>query len=357
VKKFSHIFALLKKDLLESLKNYTVIFAVMVPIILSLIFSFVSKPKEMAKLRLIIIDRDNSKLTRGLNVAAKAYPFIKITESTDLENAKKTVKNGDADAVMVFPGNFDQQVEHGGYPKVDMWVGISGITGAQALKSELNKVLYLLKNKDEPPDYFNVKLLYAEGAKDFSPLTLMLPYWILFTVLLGFMVTSSSVVEEKEKKTLSAIRVTPCGLPEFLTGKVLLGTVIVVGVSLMILTLNNGFVGNIPALMLLIVLGAVCFSLFGVLVGMLLPSQTSVSAFGTIMMLFMFMPIGMASINEKIRSIAKVLPTYHLYNGLNDAMFTKIDGSQFAFQAGFVGVFALLLFVVTVFVLKHKEEY
>ncbi|MCE1247507.1 MAG: ABC transporter permease [Firmicutes bacterium] len=357
MKNFLHILALLKKDLLESLKNYTVIFAVMVPILLSLIFSFVSKPKEMARLRLIIIDRDKSKLTRGLNVAAMAYPYIKIIESADLEGSKKTVNNGDADAIMVFPDNFDKLVQDGGFPKVDIWVGISGITGAQALKSELNKVLFTVTHQKEPPDYFNVKLLYGEGSKDFSPLTLMLPYWILFTVLLGFMVTSSSVVEEKEKKTLTAIRVTPCGMPEFLAGKVLLGTIIVVGVSLLILILNGGFVGNLPALFLLIFLGAVCFSLFGVFVGLMLPSQTSVSAFGTIMMLFMFMPIGMATINEKIRTMAKILPTYYLYNGLNDAMFTKISGPQFAFQTGYICLFALLLFAATVYVLKNKEEY
>jgi len=353
LKKISFIFAILEKDFIESMKNKTVLFSILFPVILSLVFSIVLRPKELSRLNLIIIDHGNSILSRTLREMGRKSSSLKIIESKDLETAKINLRNGESHAILVFPDKFDEQLEAGKSPKIDFWIGESGIKSAQILKSKLNQILYYCRYKKMPPDYFRDRSLFG---KNYSPLASMLPTWVLFTVLGGYMVVSASIVEEKEKKTLAAILVTPCELPEILIGKGLLGVSLVTIGSVLILTLNKGFIGNVPLLLLIIVLGGTAFSALGVLVGLILPSQTSVSTFGSLMFLLMFMPVTMASVSEKMRFVAKLLPSYYIQTGMSDSMFAGVNFQNLAFHIGYLAVFTLVLLFAGVIVLNRKKE-
>ena len=222
MKKFSLAYYIFEKDFIESLKNKTVLFSILFPVILSFIFSIVLKPREISRLNLAVIDSGPSKIVKILRTMANTRSELKIFEQQKLETAKKQLRTGLVQAIMVFPPDFDKRIDEGKNAKIDFWVGESGLSSSQILKNELNKVIYYCSYKKTPPDFFRLKSLYG---KEYSPIAAMLPTWILFTIIGGYMVVSSSIMEEKEKKTLDAILITPCRMSEIVTGKGLLGIV------------------------------------------------------------------------------------------------------------------------------------
>ena len=353
MKKFSLAYYIFEKDFIESVKNKTVLFSILFPVILSLVFSVVLKPKEISKLNLAIIDHGKSKIAGALQKMGNLREELSIYDYKDLEPAKVLLRQGEVQAIMVFPSGFDESLETGKDMKIDFWVGESGLKTSEILKNEMNKVLYYCKYEKLPPDFFRLRSLYG---KTYSPQTAMLPTWILFTVIGGYMVVSSSIMEEKEKKTLEAILVSPCRMPEIVMGKGFLGVFLAMTGSMMILALNNGFIGNIPMLVLFILLGSISFALLGVLAGLVFPSQTTISTFGSLMFLVMFMPVSLAPASAVMRTFARLLPSYYIQNGVNDSMFAGIDASAYTTHIGYLLIFTTLLFLANLVVLGRKKD-
>lgn len=353
MKSFSLAYYIFEKDFIESVKNKTVLFSILFPVLLSLVFSVVLKPKEISRLNLAVIDPGNSKIAGTLLKMAVLKEELTIFNYEDLESAKTLLRQGEVQAIMVFPDGFDESLEVDKDARIDLWVGESGLKTSEILKNELNKVLYYCRYKKIPPDFFRLRSLYE---KTYSPQTAMLPTWILFTVIGGYMVVSSSIMEEKEKKTLNAILVSPCRLPEILTGKGFLGVFLAMSGSIMILALNGGFTGNILMTLLFIFLGSVSFSLLGVLAGLVSPSQTTNSTFNSLLFLVMFMPVSLAPVSAIMRTAARLLPGYYIQNGVSDSMFAGADVSEFTVHIGYLTVFIIILFIANLVILRRKRD-
>ncbi len=349
-----HIFFILQKDFADAVKNKTIFFSVAIPVLLSLVFSIALKPKELSKISLVIVDRNRSTLAGALIEASNRQEKLKVITADSFESAKKILQKGNAQAILVFPANYDKNLESGENLQLNLWVGQSGLRSAQVVKDLLNKILYYCKYEKLQPDFVKTKCLYG---KNYSPRTAMLPTWILFTVIGGYMVVATSIMEEREKKTLPAILVTPCRLPSFLIGKGLLGVTLVFIGGILILGLNRGFLGNVPAILLILFLGSALFSILGILTGLILPSQTSISTFGSLLFLALFLPVTMAPVSEKLRAVAKLLPSYYINEGIVDSMFMNAGICQLSIHIAYLSILGLVFFILSVLVLKRKEDF
>ena len=59
-------------------------------------------------------------------------------------------------------------------------------------------------------------------------------------------------------------------------------------------------------------LGALVICLFGMVIGLICPTQTALSGIGTVLMLGLFLPELLASTNDFVGYIARALPTHHV---------------------------------------------
>jgi ABC-2 type transport system permease protein len=79
----------------------------------------------------------------------------------------------------------------------------------------------------------------------------MVPLLVLMALLVaGVFVTSFSLVEERERRTLDAVLVTPAGVGDVLVAKAALGLVLAVAMAAVTLALNGALRGSPPALLL-----------------------------------------------------------------------------------------------------------
>lgn len=131
-------------------------------------------------------------------------------------------------------------------------------------------------------------------------------------VMIGFTLTSFMITEEKDKKTLEALLVSPASYNEVLFGKVFVSFITTVlityGLSFFLHSKEISIIHSLIA----IPLGAFVICLFGVVVGLICQTQAMLSGVGTLLMLMLFLPELLASINEYIGILARALPTHHI---------------------------------------------
>lgn len=152
-----------------------------------------------------------------------------------------------------------------------------------------------------------------------------LSFGILFlVVMVGMYVPSMMIAEEKEKKTLEVLLLSPANSVEVFIGKGLL-TFISIIVSFIILIAMFG--GVDPDQMAVILVGGILTAVFciqvGIIVGLLSKNQMATGVVGTpVYMALLLVPMLGSMGSPALEKIAKVFPTYYyndmLYRALNE---------------------------------------
>jgi len=170
---------------------------------------------------------------------------------------------------------------------------------------------------------------------------------ILFISILGGMLISLNIVEEKVDNTISAINLTPTSRKTFILGKSIMGIVFAVFGSIALIYIT-GF-REINLLQLLLVL--LVTSLLSILIGFIqgLNNKDIISAAGSIKLLFLPLIAGVLAIEilgDKWQKFFYWNPFYWAYKG-NDLILSKSGtwGQIFMYS----GIVLLLCFIVYFF--------
>ncbi len=349
LKKCILVVSILQKDLIDSVKNRTVFFSILFPILLSLLFQFVTKESKFAPLKIAFVESGKGEVTSFFK--DKGSLFFKVYPVKDVAKAKKMVQQGRVNAAVEVPEGFVESLKAGEVPYLYVWVDESEPRKSAVLEMLITKFMYHFKHASPPVEV----ILQGVMGKGFTLERSMIPIWILFVVLGGFMVVASSLVEERERKTLQAVLVTPCSFSEILIGKGLMGFILTTLGGICILGLNKGFVGNVFGSLLVLMIGGFFFSLLGVLVGLILPSHATTNSFGSILYLVLFMPVVLADSSVYIKGFAKVLPSYYIKTGMWKAMFLNYSTSHLMSNFVYIGVWTVLVFLGAYYLLKRKR--
>lgn len=133
----------------------------------------------------------------------------------------------------------------------------------------------------------------------------------------GVMLVPTLIVEERERKTLDALLLSPLSYSDFAIGKAIVGVVYSVVSSALILLVQGGLSGDIFLMAMLIILGSLSLSFFGVLVGTLVENLHVLNSYGSIFVFLLTLPalIGMLGSNPIIQYL-QFLPTFPLVDGI-----------------------------------------
>ncbi len=166
-----------------------------------------------------------------------------------------------------------------------------------------------------------------------------LPLWIVYAqVLVGLSLSSLGLAEEKEKKTLEALMVSPATFGEIILGKTLFSLVVTLLSAFLVLAVSGGFTGNMVLAWLWVVLGSVLFIEAGLIVGFYTQNQKSAGALDTpIMLVFMLAPALGAGF-KSIKPLLDFVPSVNLLRLLQRALEAGAGGpAGLAGQAGLTG--------------------
>ena len=208
---------ILGKDLKISPSSPTVLTAIILPIVMTLLIQGVFGSLFNPKPRLGIVDQGNSQITKE----AQELEGILVTLLDDADELKKKAEANNFDAGLVLQKGFDEQVRSGERPKLGFFIGGESPASNRIILSVTAIDLIREVEGSTPPVEVRVITL-GEVA---LPLTKRLIPMIIYYALIyaGAVAPATSVVDEKENHTIDAVLVTPVRMSEFLFAKAAFG--------------------------------------------------------------------------------------------------------------------------------------
>jgi len=134
----------------------------------------------------------------------------------------------------------------------------------------------------------------------------------------GLFLPATSIINEKEKRTLEALVITPTSIGDVFIAKGLLGFILSLFVGILILVLNQAFGAQPLLLVLLLALGAIMASETGLICGALLKDITTLFAVWKTGGILLFGPVIIYMFPQIPQWIGRFFPTYYLLQPIVD---------------------------------------
>ncbi len=298
---------LVGKDLFRGPKNFILVWAVIAPVVISLVVSLIFGTLFTEKPRLGIVDEGNSQLV----AMAQETASIISREYDSVFEVKEAVANGHVDVGIVLPADFDSSVRQG------KKTHITGFVSGESLAKNgtiLGVTLFDLIREvagQEPPVEIESTTLGDEVSIPWNQR--LLPLIVLMAVFLGgLFLPATSVINEKEKRTLTALLVTPTTIGDIFIAKGLVGVILSLFAGVVILLLNQAFGVEPLLLVVVLALGSIMAVGLGLLLGAVLKDITTLFAVWKFGGILLFGPAFIYMFPQIPQWISRLFPTYYI---------------------------------------------
>lgn len=341
------ILAIFRKDLISSVKSKNILIILLTPIFLSILFNSTVSLTDDVVVPIALYDEGSSaEFVENLS-SIGSYEVI-ITDSA--AKSEELLYNGKVAAIMIVPEGFSADVENGLIPSLNIMVNPYDAKSVVFLQTYKDTIMDFAGQ--EYPVSVSLNTLPSNLQSRFN-----IPIWVMFTVIfVGMMVLPNTLTTEKEKKTLDAILVSPASENDVIYGKSFFGLFLTIFISLVIIFINGGFVGNFLYVLLFIVLGSAVFTGLGLLIASYSDNYSSASLFSTICMAPLILPALLADLSREIGYISYLVPSTYMFNGIKDAMLNNSGISDLYPELGILVIFNIVVYVLTSSVLKKKRN-
>ncbi len=326
---------LLWREFVQGPKNFIFIFAVVVPLVLSLVLSLLFGTLFSGKPRLGISAAGDSQFTRSA-ADMGAFSVQKYATEGDLKEATQI---GAVDIGVVLPVDFDNKVASGQTTHIVAYIwGESLMKDRAMLVAAMSVWVRAIAGQESPIDMVTTVL----GSPSALPWEdRLLPFVVMMSIMFGgIMLPASSLVTEKQQRTLTALSVTPTTMGEIYVAKGLMAVTVSTIMGLVILALNRALGDSTTLLVVVLVLGAVLAAEFGVLLGALVKDINSLFAVVKTMGLILYAPALIYMFPEIPPWIAAVFPTYYI---IQPVIEISQHGAGLAEVAWLLGVLLILI--------------
>jgi ABC-type Na+ efflux pump permease subunit len=273
----------------------------------------------------------------------------------------------------VLPENFDSELQAGNRPQV-IFIYPEDLESSRGAQRVVLQVFELISRRDpvvqldlqplHPPSVADEAQDAGDGdisslMQEIDILTFFVILWVMMGVTMnGSFLVPTLVVEEKEKKTLEAMLVTPASYLDVVGGKILVGMLYCLLTSLVVMALNQGFVGDVSASILIVVLASACMTLIGLLIGSVIDNLTSLNTWASFIMLPLLLPGILAALPLNLpgilATIFRAIPTYNIVRGL--ALSLTGRGGEIWLSAAVLAVETVALLAAVFWFIRRRER-
>jgi ABC-2 type transport system permease protein len=323
---WQRIGVLLKKELVWGPKNFLFIWAIVTPLVLSLLVLLLVGTIFSGRPQLGLVAEGQSQLVTQLGQLDGLD--LRTYESAD--ELLTAVRGGAVDMGLVLPVGFDQQMVDDTAVSLTVYVyGESLLRDRAFLATALVNQLRSLDGQESPITIVTETLGDGQSVPWEERL---LPLVVMMAVLLGgLMVPAASLVEEKQKRTITAVTTAAVSLEEIFMAKGILGASLSLVMGILILIINQAF-GTQPLLLVgLLALGAIMAAALGVLLGAFVKDINSLFATVKGLAILLYAPAFIYLFPTIPEWVGRIFPTYYMINPIvevtqNGAVWADIWG-------------------------------
>ena len=358
--------AFVKKEFYHILRDKrTILILLVMPIIQIILFGF-AITTEVKNTPMAVLDMSKDNATRQITerLSASGY-FTLARELHNPEEVEKAFQKSDVKLVVVFSENFQDNLLHIGEAAIQIIADATDPNQANTFANYASNIITQWRMENNNSSFFTlnsqlriipeIKMLYnpqMKGAYNFVPGVLG-----LVLVLICAMMTSVSIVREKEMGTMEILLVSPVK-PIYIILSKLTPYFVLSIINLTTILLLSFFVLKVPIAgnLFLLILLSLLFILVGLSLGLLVSNivKTQVAAM-LISVVVMMMPTmllsGMIfpieSMPKILQYIAVIPPNRWYVEGVIKIMIMGVDAKYVLKEFAILGVMAMVLLMVS----------
>src|SRR5690242_10513460 len=281
--------AIARKDAVDLLLNKQVLFGLLTPILLSVLYLVIGLLVGTSTTEILVYDPGYQlgKPASIEQVLTGAFSNAHLTQAASAQQVADAfgangahVKSSYAVGLVV-PANFEADLHAGARPALQLYVNGDDISNSQnqLLQSALTN--YSRAVVSPAPMALSTSTINPPAPS--SGLTTLV--WIyalsalLTSLFVGVALAPGLLIEEKEKKTLRMLMVSPASWADVIAAKLLVALGYQILVSLIAVAIAKGFTGQVPVVLLFILVGSLFSVALGSLMGCFFKSQGAAGAF------------------------------------------------------------------------------
>ena len=314
--KVVRIRAIYLKDLRDALRDSRLIIAVLMPLLIGLLYSFMFKDDTKPTAKLGVVASTSTQLPAALQATTQAAMQLKVQSFADQAALTRQVRDKKVDVALIVPSGFDRALKGGASPKLTVILPASPSFGGDYVAAMLDRVTQSLAGQAPAATIARVMLPATVGSSEsaFAALgarkVFVLVAVILMLAMIAVYALPAVLTEEREKGTMEALTLIASGA-EVIVAKSLFGlTYCVISVPLM-LAITRVVPENVALFVVAIVLTSVTLVGLGLLLGGLMRTQTQLNTWSSVALLPLLVPAIVAGLPVPgwAEAIVSVLPT------------------------------------------------
>lgn len=347
------IFVLAYKDVIDAVRTPRLLIIVITPLLMSLAIQVFFGNKLI--LSIGVYTPDTSEMISIL----KQVDLVRVKEFETPDDLKTAVQDKDVAIGAILPANFDLSLRENGFASIEIFLADNSPENQVGI-SLLQQAISTLSPSSFPVQ-FSVQVLQPEISPGISlrgnlGLT---EYAVVLWLVMGIvgnsvMLVPTLIVEEKDKKTLEALLLSPASYSDIVAAKAAVGVFYSLTTSSLILVLQGNFSNNFAILFMLILLGSFSLNILGVLLGSLSPNLHILNSYGSLFVFILALPafVGMLGPHPLLPYL-QILPTFPLTDGIS-RIFESGSAASVTRPVLLLSSQMFLTFSVVVFLLKHR---
>lgn len=329
--------SIIKKDMKEFFRNKTIIIVILLPLLASIFFLIIEDAGMNKNFNFALIDEINSDFNQYVSENILNFELV---EYDNLTKARSDI--GD---------NIDGIIQIKDKKEFELYLNAANTNSYFFLQNQIEKIIKNYLNISYQYDISVNPVNQIEGRLNF------LPIWLTITItMIGVLIISGNLAEEKENKTMDAIYITPINNVLFLIGKILSG-VILSTITALIMLFINGFyrqpLNKILLVVITILLSSLVFNLIGLIIGARSDSQSAARSMGTIIYFPLLFPTLIYNLSDFTELIAKFFPTYYLFQIINNILGVDVNYSLIWYNLFILLIFAFGFSIILFYIFKR----
>lgn len=333
----SRMLSIIRRETRLGLRNPLFLFAIIIPIVITGIVQLVFGDLLSQKPSLAAYDRTGGVVITEL----RKSEAITVVEAGSESELRQLVEAKQVDMGVVFPQDIERLLDAQETFTLRAYVDGEAYARDRALTAAA--IVAALRNLAPRGPEIEFERVELGEERAVTIVDLMLPFVVLIAVLYSaFLLPATFLVREKERKTITALLVTPVSRAEVITAYGALGTVLAVLMGVVVLVLN-GVLAQPLLTILFLFLGAVFMTEVGLIAGLYFSDMNTLFANIKLFGIVLYAPVIVIIFPSWPQWIGQIFPTYYLIHPIYRISifgdgFTEV-GWEAAVMAGFIALF------------------
>lgn len=365
-----NINAIARKDALDILLNKTTLSFLLTPIFLAILYAIIGGllASHASSAGLLIYNPGHSEVEQFIgSVIPASGPVTHANSAEDVATAfgpQGSHKNVPYVLGVVIPVNFDSSVHAGNHPQLQLYLNgdYLGSNDQQLVEHAISDYVRNITNPETPVTFAVTSVnppVVNNYVQDYTSRYAMAG--LLYSLTIGIAFVPYLLVEEKEKKTMRMLMVSPACWSDIVLGKLLVGLAYQLVISFFVLLIQGGFIGQVPLVLLFLLLGSSFGLVMGLFFGSICQTNGNVGVFVGVVSLAYTLPalvLGPLYIilqGSPLEQATKVLPTYYMADGMLKAMQNQASPDDLLLDIVILAGCTVILFCAAIWALRRQS--